>query len=402
MSTGNTRVTLDGNNGIITLSTTDEAWTGVLQEPIHLCPQDGGGIDDCVPTSVSLVRPGTECAREDIECQPDSGKNRGKQGIINPGTCECIFSCGNAIAEAGEECDGGPCCTRLCKHIAQGQSCNGAADIDLCARSVCGAIGLNSCILNITNCDVADPCMLGQCFGPTGECITSPRCLDTDVCTDDVCVVDKKTGAFKECSFRENEACENCVKQRSCNDCNAEGCSWLRCDGDADVGAGNLTVNGKTISLFRNTLVTETFFDISELLANQTIANVSALNASFIDNNFFIDDTNGTVKYEIVNNSSNPNSTIAKLVSTEEVLNACFSKKVEAAVNVSGLLEECDVKNGCDNGGGGAAQKDNQLDSRLEAPLPVRQQQQEVVRVDSFAHSVVRQRSCFIDGRNHL
>eukprot|EP01104_Vermistella_antarctica_P008285 TRINITY_DN2068_c1_g1_i2.p1 TRINITY_DN2068_c1_g1~~TRINITY_DN2068_c1_g1_i2.p1 ORF type:complete len:693 (+),score=172.13 TRINITY_DN2068_c1_g1_i2:217-2079(+) len=354
-----TTVTTNTNSGTVKLNIDDSSFEGSVQLLVNIC----GDSDEseCTKSTIDVVRPTTICARTDDECEKKKGENRDKDGIINDKTCQCVYSCGNDVIDEGEECDGGPCCTRLCKHIVQGETCRGLENLDLCAQSVCGAVGANECVVKITDCEPKDGCTEGRCFSATGECIFTPLCNDNNLCTDDSCSLDKNGNG--QCKFKENEKCENCIKQRSCKDCSNEGCSWLQCNADGNLGAGNLTVAGKTISLFRNTLVTETFLDVSAVIADGSFDNISdvILNVNSSSINTILGE--GNVNYTIVNNSTNPNSTIASIVITEEVLNACFASSVENEVNTSGILNECNVKTNCDSGGGDNA--DNQLDSRL-------------------------------------
>jgi hypothetical protein len=73
-------------------------------------------------------------------------------GFVASGSC-----CGNGFVDAGEECDGGGCCTSTCE-FDDGAACT---DGDVCTTS--------------------DTCSAGECVGSTRDC------SDGDPCFDDTC-----------------------------------------------------------------------------------------------------------------------------------------------------------------------------------------------------------------------
>lgn len=140
-------------------------------------------------------------------------------------------------------------------------------------------------------CGTDDPCTIRSCDPELG-CLSAPRCVDGDPCTDDICDEGR-------CSFVDNEQCIKCSEKNSCEACNEADCAWLECD-DV-IGTRNLTVDGENrINLFLSTV---------------------QLNTTTLDSR------NGT--------SGNTTTTIER-----RVLNACFPQSLEEEVlNLTRTLE---------------------------------------------------------------
>lgn len=97
--------------------------------------------------------------------------------------------CGNAVVEAGEQCDaganGGSCCTAACQFRPSGTTCNdgnACTQVDACEAGAC--VGGDSVV-----CTTTDPCRVaGVCAPTTGVCSQPARpngsaCNDGNACT---------------------------------------------------------------------------------------------------------------------------------------------------------------------------------------------------------------------------
>lgn len=131
-------------------------------------------------------------------------------GQDTPGAANNCAVCGNGIVEAGEDCDGGDCCTQSCQFAAAGTQCRAASGLCDVAETCSGAsadcppdelaIAGFECRASAGDCDVAEICdgMNPACppdaFEPsTLECRPSAgNCDVAEFCTgnDPVCPAD--------------------------------------------------------------------------------------------------------------------------------------------------------------------------------------------------------------------
>jgi hypothetical protein len=109
---------------------------------------------------------------------------------------DCDPTCGNAVIEAGEDCDGGECCNRQCAFAAAGFACRdsqGPCDVvEYCIGDsvVCPPDEFQD---SATVCDPAtEPCELDNfCDGLGPQCPPPTHiCDDGNACTEDVCIGD--------------------------------------------------------------------------------------------------------------------------------------------------------------------------------------------------------------------
>ncbi len=86
-------------------------------------------------------------------------------GFVASGSC-----CGNGFVDAGEQCDGGACCTSTCE-LADGAACD---DADVCT--------------------VSDTCAAGECAGSARDCSDGDPCFDDSCDQASGCVQTDRTG----------------------------------------------------------------------------------------------------------------------------------------------------------------------------------------------------------------
>ncbi len=136
-----------------------------------------------------------------------------------PGVANNCAVCGNGIVEAGEDCDGGDCCTQTCQFAAAGTTCRAASDLcdagEACtgASADCPLDGLAvagfECRASAGDCDPAEFCdgMNPACppdaFEPNSlECRPAAgHCDVAEFCTgnDPVCPTDAFEPDTLEC-----------------------------------------------------------------------------------------------------------------------------------------------------------------------------------------------------------
>jgi hypothetical protein len=182
--------------------------------------------------------------------------------FIPPNQASCPV-CGNGVVEAGEQCDGGACCTTSCRFIADGTACtdgNACTRTDQCRTGMC--TGSNSVVCtasdqchapgtcNPTNgtcsnpampngracqdgnaCSTSDACSSGLCVGIPIVCNDGNACTD-DVCAGGTCFSVANTAACEDGNVcTDNDTCADgaCVSggPLDCNDhqtCTSDTC----------------------------------------------------------------------------------------------------------------------------------------------------------------------------------
>ena len=96
--------------------------------------------------------------------------------------------CGDGMVTGSEECDGGECCTDVCRFEAQGVACGDNGDNECDAADTCDGAG--ACALNLavdgTACDTdtfclaGDVCTAGVCTeGTTAACAANETCVES-------------------------------------------------------------------------------------------------------------------------------------------------------------------------------------------------------------------------------
>ena len=145
---------------------------------------------------------------------PNSGKTLDKCGVCGGNGSTC--GCGNGIVDAGEQCDGGPCCSASCTFLSATTVCRLAAG----------------------ECDVAETCTgtSTTCPADASKAAGTPCTDDGNVCTRDVC-----DGASTICRHPAGNAGAICRGATSACDV-AEVCdgTTATCPADAFATAGTL------------------------------------------------------------------------------------------------------------------------------------------------------------------
>jgi len=104
-------------------------------------------------------------------------------GLRYSGTTSCTgfpgpadgTRCGNGVLDAGEPCDGTPCCTEVCQLLPAGSPCVGGGICD--ATGMCGVEG--------EPCDDGSPCTVNDVRQADGTCAGTPI-ADSAACDDGV------------------------------------------------------------------------------------------------------------------------------------------------------------------------------------------------------------------------
>ena len=167
-------------------------------------------------------------------------------------TCRHVLSggsvCGNGVVEAGEQCDGGACCTATCTFKLSGTVCRtsaGPCDVaESCtgASAACPSDGFapaaTICRAAASACDVAEHCSgtspacPADGFQPNGTpCNDGLFCTATDTCTSGAC-----SGSGSPCVAGQscNESTDSCVCIPTCSGTTcgaADGCGGTCCAG---------------------------------------------------------------------------------------------------------------------------------------------------------------------------
>lgn len=103
--------------------------------------------------------------------------------------------CGNGIVEAGEQCDGGACCTTACQYAPAGAACNdgnACTQTDRCQAGMCVGSQPVGCIAS-DQCHAAGACnpATGACSNPANAngtpCDDGNACTQTDTCQSGLC-----------------------------------------------------------------------------------------------------------------------------------------------------------------------------------------------------------------------
>jgi len=86
-------------------------------------------------------------------------------------TCDPQAACGNGVVEAGEECDGGPCCADDCTFATAGSACD---DGDFCTTGdACDGAG--ACLAGgPTDCSDGVGCTVDTCDSANAACVHTP------------------------------------------------------------------------------------------------------------------------------------------------------------------------------------------------------------------------------------
>lgn len=200
----------------------------------QLLPAPGAlaaGATARVPYEVTICAPGVASYRGAKDMRAVAAVAAGAQSAsgrsasFTPPLQSACPVCGNGVLESGEQCDGTPCCTSLCRWTADGTSCNdgnactrsdaclagtcsGGAPVLCAAQDQCHAAGVcdprtgtcsNPIAPNGAACDDGSACSLGDaCLN--GRCAGAPLpCDDGNACTDDTC-------AGGECVHADNSA----------------------------------------------------------------------------------------------------------------------------------------------------------------------------------------------------
>jgi hypothetical protein len=184
-----------------------------------------------------------------VVTSPSGGDADESAKLAAPNQAACPV-CGNHVVQAGEECDGGPCCSASCTALANGTSCS---DGDACTRSDACAAGVCTGSDRVT-CSASDQChQAGVCNSATGACSDPVKpngasCDDGDGCSiSDACASGVCRGAPKSCNDGNvctDDSCSagTCVHQSnsaSCEDGNLcttnDVCSGGSCTGGGAV-----------------------------------------------------------------------------------------------------------------------------------------------------------------------
>ncbi|MBK7952180.1 MAG: hypothetical protein IPK00_26355 [Deltaproteobacteria bacterium] len=170
--------------------------------------------------------------------------------------------CGNAVLEAGEQCDagasGGSCCTSTCQFRPSGTTCNdgnACTQVDACQAGIC--LGSSPVV-----CTAADACRVaGVCNPTTGVCSQPAKpngaacddqnaCTGTDTCQAGVCrgsspVVCPASGPCMNASCEPSTgACVEAPKPDGTTCSDASACtSGDQCEGGACTSGAPLVCN---------------------------------------------------------------------------------------------------------------------------------------------------------------
>jgi len=180
-------------------------------------------------------------------------------------------TCGNGVAEDGEDCDGGECCTPDCTFAEAGTPCGDAAETDCDGADVCDGFGV--CDANTaddgTSCDdgddcsTVDACVAGVCVGGPDE--TDP----TIACSADV-VAEPAGPDGANVSYKAPIPDDNCadvttVCVPASGDLFAIGDTSVACE--ATDGAGNVTECSFIVTVLSAEEVVEDLIDAVHALA---------------------------------------------------------------------------------------------------------------------------------------
>ncbi|MEW6271640.1 MAG: lysyl oxidase family protein [Thermodesulfobacteriota bacterium] len=113
---------------------------------------------------------------------PDRGlpdANRANNVLDEP-----IPGCGDGVVRAGEQCDGGPCCSETCRIVAAGEVCRPAASACDVAEACDGRSAGCPADRGVPGCEPGHlPCLVRSCSG--GACVEQPMpgfCVIDDAC----------------------------------------------------------------------------------------------------------------------------------------------------------------------------------------------------------------------------